>query len=212
LLSIHDTGIGMEEETRRRVFEPFFTTQMNVGTGLGLSTAYRTVQNWGGSISVESAPNKGTTFVLNLPAWDKPAAIRPNDKIETPKRKGHVLVVEDEVIINRVITQALATNYSVETTFTGPEALDQFTSGAFDAALIDLGLPGVPGDKIVAQLKTQDPTLVTLMITGWPIEENDPRLIPFDFLLHKPVDVHTLQQTIAQAIALRDSRTGSLKP
>jgi PAS domain S-box-containing protein len=69
LLSITDTGIGMDEETKRKVFEPFFTTKMNVGTGLGLSTVHGTIQRWNGSIEVESLPGEGTTFFLRLPTW-----------------------------------------------------------------------------------------------------------------------------------------------
>lgn len=66
-LMVQDTGIGMPENVKNRVFEPLFTTKANVGTGLGLSTAYKQVENWGGEMSVESEPNKGTTFYIYLP-------------------------------------------------------------------------------------------------------------------------------------------------
>ncbi|MBT4497115.1 MAG: PAS domain S-box protein [Gemmatimonadetes bacterium] len=67
-ITFSDTGMGMDEETRRRVFEPFFTTKMNVGTGLGLSTAYNTVTGWGGTMEVDSTPGEGTKFTLRFPA------------------------------------------------------------------------------------------------------------------------------------------------
>ena len=72
-LTVSDTGIGMDETTRRRVFEPFFTTKKDVGSGLGLFTVYGTVTRWGGTIEVESAPEKGSTFTLCLPAWKESA-------------------------------------------------------------------------------------------------------------------------------------------
>jgi len=68
-LTFRDTGIGMDEETRRRVFEPFFTTKQDVGSGLGLSTTYGTVSRWGGHIEVESQPGEGTTFTFFFPVW-----------------------------------------------------------------------------------------------------------------------------------------------
>ena len=71
-LRVSDTGVGMDEETRRRVFEPLFTTRMDVGSGLGLATVHGIVQRWGGRIEVESAPGEGTTFTLWLPAWTEP--------------------------------------------------------------------------------------------------------------------------------------------
>ena len=67
-LTVTDTGIGMDEETRRRVFEPFFTIKANVGAGLGLSTVYGTVTEWGGHIDVESTPGKGSNFIIQFPA------------------------------------------------------------------------------------------------------------------------------------------------
>lgn len=69
LLTVKDTGVGMAEETRRRVFEPFFSTKADIGSGLGLSTAHNAVTRWGGEITVESAPGSGATFRVRLPAW-----------------------------------------------------------------------------------------------------------------------------------------------
>jgi len=70
--SFRDTGIGMEEELRRRVFEPLFTTKMDIGSGLGLSSLHGTLTQWGGKVEVESAPGEGTTFTLYFPVWTEP--------------------------------------------------------------------------------------------------------------------------------------------
>lgn len=77
-LDLSDTGIGMDEGTCLRVFEPFFTTKMSIGTGLGLSTLYNSVTQWGGTVAVESAPGKGTTFTLRFPVWEAAVGATPD--------------------------------------------------------------------------------------------------------------------------------------
>ena len=70
-ITIQDTGIGMDVETQKRIFEPFFTTKANIGTGLGLATAYNTIEKWGGTVDVTSQPERGTTFVVKLEPWQE---------------------------------------------------------------------------------------------------------------------------------------------
>jgi len=70
-ITVQDTGIGMDLETQERIFEPFFTTKADIGTGLGLATAYNTVLKWGGTIEVTSQPSQGTTFTVTLEPWQE---------------------------------------------------------------------------------------------------------------------------------------------
>jgi two-component system cell cycle sensor histidine kinase/response regulator CckA len=86
--SVQDTGIGMDEQTRSRVFEPFFTTKADIGTGLGLATVYGTLMHWGGYISVQSAPGKGTTFKMELPLWLEKAPTSPNKPEQTQHKRN----------------------------------------------------------------------------------------------------------------------------
>ena len=205
-----DTGIGMDEETRRRVFEPFFTTKMDVGSGLGLSTAYGTVSHWGGRIQMESAPGQGTTFALWLPTWtagespeeDPAAGVRP-------ARRGKVLVVDDNEKLCRLLSQLLGPQHEVETVRDGREALELFAAGPYDVVLVDLGLPGLPGDRVVREMRRIDPAVGVVLITGWELSRADPRRIAFDFRLQKPFeDLVAVETVVAQALALRDTRAG----
>ena len=200
-LTVADTGIGMDEEIQQRVFEPFFTTKMDVGTGLGLSTVRSTVVRWGGRIEVESEPGRGTVFTLHLPAWRDEATVPP-----VPAR-GRVLIVEDDEGTGLLLKRFLGERYEAAVVGSGAEALERFVAGEWDAALIDLGMPGMPGDRVALRLRELDPQLALVLITGWELPDEDARLEVFDFRLQKPFeDLDEVEEVVVRAVALRDSR------
>ncbi len=212
-LSFADNGIGMDADTCARVFEPFFTTKVNVGTGLGLSTAYATVQRWGGEIAVESAPGKGTTFVVRMPLWKGPLPqeVEVDEEIpliaETDKeRVGRILLAEDEAVIGMLVEGRLeARGHELVYAATADEAIEQFSAGHFDIAIIDLGIPGRPGDELAKLFKERNPRLRTLLVTGWDLKEDDPRRQPFDLYIKKPFNVRRIEQAVAQLLAQIES-------
>ena len=205
VLTITDNGIGMDEDTRQRVFEPFFTTKMDVGTGLGLATVYGTVHRWGGDIQVESEEGKGTSVTLRLPAWSEPKPVETlTAEVRRLVRRANILVVEDDESICGMLTKMLSADHVVEYSLDGREAIDRFAAGAYDVVLIDLGMPDVSGDQVATAVKARNPEVSTVLITGWVLEESDPRLQAFDFTLEKPVRGAILRDVVAQAVELRD--------
>ena len=207
-LAVRDTGVGMAPEVRRRVFEPFFTTKAEVGTGLGLSTAYNTVSRWGGTLDVESTPGKGTVFTIQLPAW-KERPQRQESKTEGGATvRGRIVIVEDQEVVCELLSSFLSHDHTVDTFMDGPSALERFEPGMFDVALIDLGMPGMAGDQVAREMKEADPALVAVLVTGWEIEESDPRSSPFDLRLQKPFTrLADLEAVVAQALEIRAERT-----
>ncbi|MFA6107728.1 MAG: ATP-binding protein [Candidatus Latescibacterota bacterium] len=207
-LQVIDTGIGMDEETRRRVFEPFFTTKRDVGSGLGLTTVRGVVLRCGGTIAVDSAPGRGSTFTLDFPLANQPAepaisAIAP----EPSGRSGRVLIVEDDEGVSSVLRHLLSPRYTVQVAGDGRQALAGWPPGQCDVALIDLGLPGLPGDQVAARMRRLDPRVVTVLITGWVLEPDSERCKGFDFVLQKPfADLAKVESVVAQAIAFHDAR------
>ncbi len=201
-LVVQDTGVGMDEATRRRLFEPFFTTKMDVGTGLGLSTIYGTVTRWEGSIDVQSAPGKGAVFTIVLPAWR--GAIPQQEEAEPPSsavtRRSNILVVEDDDHVAEVITACLQRDHVVYRARDGREAIgEKFAGVTLDVAFVDLGLPDVAGDKVALELCQRYPSLATILITGWHLPDDDPRLQAFDHHLQKPFSVDKVRQMVAVA-------------
>jgi len=206
-VEVIDDGVGMDEETRSRALEPFFTTKMTVGTGLGLSTVYGTVSRWGGSVELASTLGSGTRVRVHLPLWvsESESEVRPPSPAAT--RGGRILVVEDEEVVREMLRGALGGRHIVKAAPTGQEALALFEPGAFDLAFIDLGLPGMAGDQVARELRRSDASLVTVLITGWDLEDADPRREPFDLHLQKPfASLAALESAVAEALALHQRR------
>ena len=208
-LTVRDTGIGMDAETCRRVFEPFFTTKLDVGSGLGMSMVHGTVSRWGGTIEVASTAGQGSTFTLWFPASTVAVASEdPAAAAVTSVRSGRLLVVEDDEGVGQILDRLLSPTHAVEVMADGREALERFVPGRYDVALIDLGLPGLSGDQVAAQMRLADPSVATVLVTGWVLAPDDTRRRRFDFQIQKPFgDLDEVEAVVAQAIELHDSRT-----
>ena len=197
----------MNPETASRVFEPFFTTKKDVGSGLGLSTVYGTITGFGSRVQADSVEGKGTTFTIWMLGTSAPVkrAERTDDRLET--RGGRVLVVDDDQDVRASLVRLLRDGHEVDTASDGVSALTALREYRYDALMIDLGLPGKPGDAIVGEFKVLDPTVATILITGWNLQEEDERLRLFDFHLPKPFfDLDKVYNTVARAVDLTESR------
>ena len=173
MLSVTDTGIGMNEETRSRLFEPFFTTkEVGEGTGLGLSTIYGIVRQSGGDVRVYSEPGKGTTFKVYLPCAETPpaeadAGARPAAALEGTET---ILVVEDEEAVRDFVTRALRKwGYTVLAAGNSREAvpLGIDYEEPIDLLVTDVVMPGLTGTELAARLERQSPRMRVLYISGY---------------------------------------------
>ncbi len=179
LFSVSDTGCGMTEEVKRKLFTPFFTTKgVGKGTGLGLYIVYNLVKNAGGRIEVESEPMKGSTFKIYLPVI--PDEERTEEKIEvkeTPKEEGmvfqRILVVDDEEDIRESLVEYLSSlGYHVESAKDGEEALELLLTRDYDLVLLDMFLPRMTGLEVLTRLKERGRVpKFTVMMTGYAGED-----------------------------------------
>ena len=208
-LMVSDTGIGMNQATRQRVFEPFFTTKTDVGTGLGLFTVYGAITRWGGRIEVESTPGQGTTFSLSFPAWTEAEVFSEGEvpAAAPAGSPGRILIVEDDEITSQLLSRLLSAHHEVDVRMDGEEALELFAPDCYDVALIDLGMPGIPGDQVARELRRIDAAMVAVLISGWPLGDDDPRLAAFDFRIQKPFhDLGEIGDIVTRALELRRAR------
>jgi two-component system cell cycle sensor histidine kinase/response regulator CckA len=185
-----------------------------VGTGLGLSTVYGTVQHWGGTIEVESNVDIGTTFSLYLPTYSGTiSTLEERDSVAPSVLSARILIAEDDELITHILNRLLAYKHQVEFAKSGTEALEKFKKDTYDVVIIDLGLPELPGDKVVQYIRQLDSSVALMMVTGWTLETDDERLSLFDFYSQKPfVDLQEFKDTIDQAILLYRKRQSNESP
>ena len=175
-IDIRDTGTGMTGEILSHIFEPFYTTkETGKGTGLGLSTAYGIIKQSGGSIHAESSPGKGTWFRVQLPASPgRPAPAKIRGGEEKPVAgSGTVLVVEDDANVRSLLENLLQRcGYTVMGAGSGSEALAllQGRSGEIDLLVADLVMPGMNGRELAEKLRSSQPEVKVLYISGYSPE------------------------------------------
>jgi CheY-like chemotaxis protein len=173
LLTVSDTGLGMEEETQRHIFEPFFTTKPEgAGTGLGLSTVYGIVRQSGGRVFAESKPGQGATFRIFLPrvaAAGHPEVVTPEDDTDV-RASETILVVEDQEDVRMLTAEVLRDlGYRVLEASSGSAALrqvEQYTE-PIHLLLTDLVMPGMSGRELVDRVRLLRPALKHMFMSGY---------------------------------------------
>jgi two-component system, cell cycle sensor histidine kinase and response regulator CckA len=171
LLSVTDTGTGMDAKTRAHAFEPFFTTKpTGKGTGLGLATVYGIVDQSGGAITIQTALGHGTSIRIYLPAVASPVEIRPVEpKPAITYGTESILLVEDNDAVRELAQRTLkARGYAVIEARNGDEAIDLVARGAHAQLLLtDVVMPGLSGPNLAARLLQQNPRLRVLYMSGF---------------------------------------------
>jgi two-component system cell cycle sensor histidine kinase/response regulator CckA len=177
LLTVTDSGLGMDEETQRRVFEPFFTTkELGKGTGLGLSIVQGIIAQSGGSIEVRSQPGNGTTFTVFLPeAPDAVVTLTATlQTAQAPNDKGMVMVVEDEPGVRDYAAMVLTNcGYKVIKADNAVEALrlSERERDQIDLVLADVVMPGVSGPEMSLRLRYLRPGIKVLYMSGYTADK-----------------------------------------
>ncbi|MEW6713921.1 MAG: PAS domain S-box protein [Nitrospirota bacterium] len=174
LISVSDTGVGMDENTRQRIFEPFFTTkEFGKGTGLGLSIVYGIIKQHKGYITCQSEPGKGTTFNIYLPVVK--AAMEERKIIEPAEPAGAartILFAEDEEEFRKPMKQILeSSGYNVIEAVDGADAVHKFTeNNNIDLLLFDIIMPKMSGKEAYDRIRNIKPDVKALFISGYPAD------------------------------------------
>lgn len=197
-IEVADTGVGMSEEVRQRCLEPFFSTKGEQGTGLGLPMVFGIIRRHDGSLEIDTAPGRGTTFRLVLPCHH-PAPVAETEVRLMLDRTLRVLVVDDEVHARHVVTQYLrGDGHRVTAAASGSEALQNFMAGDFDLVITDRGMPGMCGLELAGALRRVHPQKPVILLTGFA---SDPGETPeaVDCVLRKPLVRDELRAAILRS-------------
>jgi len=213
VLEVKDTGLGMDEKTRQRCLEPFFSTKRDRGgTGLGLAMVYGMMERHEGTIEVESELGKGTTMRLVFPLRQAPTVAgdipqtRPTDK---PSLR--VLCIDDEPLLRELLKEVLEfEKHKVVTADGGQTGLEAFQAALdrgepFDIVVTDLGMPHIDGRGVAQTVKTNSPGTPVIMLTGWGTMLNERGDLPtnVDAILSKPPRPSELHDTLLQVFNKR---------
>jgi PAS domain S-box-containing protein len=214
---VTDTGAGMDEETRRRCLEPFFTTKGERGTGLGLAMVYGVVQRNNAAIDIESAAGKGTSVRLRfgLASSTETPPDRPPQRA-TPAPPIRILVIDDDPLVAEALRDTLEKDGHQVTTSEGGEAgLELFRDARsqrkpFDLVFTDLGMPYVDGCRVASAVKAESPLTPVVLLTGWGRRMLADGDIPphVDRILSKPPEVSEVRDIVASCASIATSVNG----
>ncbi len=208
-VEVCDTGVGMDEDTRRSCLEPFFTTKGEHGTGLGLAMVYGIVQRHSAELEIDSTMGQGTTvrliFAVPLDVARKPALPAAHGQVPTQLR---LLIVDDDPLLLKSLCDTLeGDGHLVSAADSGQSGIDLFRAAvqrgeSFAAVITDLGMPYVDGRRVAAAIKAAAPTTPVILLTGWGqrlVSEGD--LSPHvDRVLSKPPKLRELRVALAEVV------------
>lgn len=208
-VSISDTGEGMYEDVQKQIFDPFFSTKLPTGSGLGLSAAYGIMVRHGGNIMVESEVGNGSTFVLSLPVSEEISrpTMSSEPSLALKENSLNILIVDDEEYVCEFLSEFFTEGgHTVRKACNGNDAIKMLMHGSFDLLLCDLVMPDVTGKDVIKTLETsgKKPHKVGL-ITGWNYnaEDADKEDVKVDFIIKKPIDFDDLLNKINNAFSFQ---------
>jgi signal transduction histidine kinase len=216
LVEVRDNGIGMDEKTRQRCLEPFFTTKAERSAGLGLAMVYGMMQRHDGTIEVESAPGRGTTVRLVFPIREKtsPTVQRPAAQAKQ-SRSLLILCIDDEPDVRELLNDCLTRfNHRVTVASSGKHGMELFRAAVlrnqpYEVVITDLGMPEIDGHQVARTVKAESPNTPVIMMTGWGAmmkeeRENAPEV---DALVGKPPRMQELNDLLLRLTATDKPRS-----
>ena len=210
-VEVKDNGFGMDEKTRQRCLEPFFSTKaQRGGTGLGLAMVYGMMQRHDGIIEIDSAPGRGTCVRLIFPIQEKPPQIvRGTSPQVKPKRSLHILCIDDDAQVRQLLDDCLTHfNHRVMVASGGEHGMELFRTAMlknqpYEVVITDLGMPKMDGHQVARTIKAESPNTPIIMMTGWGtiMREEGETASEVDAVIGKPPRMQELNDLLLRVTA-----------
>ncbi len=207
-VEVRDNGMGMDEKTRQRCLEPFFSTKaQRGGTGLGLAMVYGMVQRHDGNIEIDSTPGTGTCIRLTLPIREATSQTGRASLPQTQKKRSlNILCIDDEEKVRLLLNDCLTHfNHRVRVASGGKQGVELFRTAMrekqpYEAVITDLGMPDFDGHQVARTIKAESPNTPVIMITGWgtTMKEDDKNATDVDAMVGKPPNMQKLNDLLHQ--------------
>ena len=212
-LTVKDSGAGISSDLLNKIFEPYFTTKKSgEGTGMGLAIIHGIVKNYGGDISVESTPGKGTTFIIYIPLVDEESISEEEQKTDILKGSGQILFVDDEkAAVSATKKILIKLGYNPTATTSSPEALEIFKKvpELYDLVITDMTMPGMTGKALTEKIREIRPDVPVILCTGYSdqIDEEIAQQIGIDEFLIKPINISELALAIRKVLDKKNNKS-----
>jgi signal transduction histidine kinase/CheY-like chemotaxis protein len=210
-VEVKDNGIGMDEKTRQRCLEPFFSTKaQRGGTGLGLAMVYGMMQRHDGTIEIDSSPGRGTCFRLTFPVREKSSqTVRGTLPQVKPKRSLHILCIDDDAQVRQLLDDCLTHfNHRVMVASGGEHGMELFRTAMqknqpYEVVITDLGMPKMDGHQVARTIKAESPNTPIIMMTGWGtiMREEGETASEVDAVIGKPPRMRELNDLLLRVTA-----------
>ena len=216
VVEVRDNGIGMDEKTRQRCLEPFFSTKTQRSAGLGLAMVYGMMQRHDGTIEVESTPGRGTCIRLTFPIRERisPTAPAPAAQVKQ-SRSLLILCIDDEPNVRELLNDCLSSfNHRVTVAANGKHGIELFHAAVlrnqpYEAVITDLGMPEIDGHQVARTIKAESPNTPVVMMTGWGamMKEEGENAPEVDAVVGKPPHMQELNNLLLRLTALDKHRS-----
>jgi two-component system, cell cycle sensor histidine kinase and response regulator CckA len=215
ILEVMDTGVGMSEQNLQRLFNPFFTTKAQAGSGLGLASSRKIIENCGGNILAKSSEGKGATFTIVLPLVKEEPKPRKADSAPAVVPPLKILAIDDEFPVLDVLKNALTRyNCEVSIALSGEEGLDIFKATPVEVVICDLGMPGMTGWEVGKRIRAlcQERGIKKtpfILLTGWGGQKTEAEKIAesgVDVVVEKPLDIKNILESVREVTEERLSQ------
>ena len=204
---IRDNGTGIDEDTQKRMFEPFYTTKTTGrGTGLGLTGVYGTTREHGGAIFINTVPGSGTEFTLSFPEATQQDQEQTTDAPRPERKSGHILVVDDDPNIRNLLCEMLKRmGHTVTTALDGHDGLQRFMVGRdhIDLIILDLRMPRMDGRECLQRIRKTGATVPVIIASGLIQPEDMPILeeAGITAIIHKPYRIQEIADVVDRTLA-----------